>query len=233
MNWDCDWTELMRYWSDFLVGLTCFCQVSYVDVNMQCLFSWKYSWKSLFWHNYLNLLFWWSLFFWVPKFIFNLRWSQRDTEEHQQLYSASYWEQRDKMEVMFIKIASQEKKKRQKFACVSSSSYQKLFLILVQNIFTDYMYIASSISEISFGPFWIAEKNWNLVYSFTLKNKLPLTILPPLKRNSFLGGLSAPFFLWRAIIIDLEWKNNRKTVLLSIAVVISSLACSLYVVLRS
>lgn len=225
----------MRYWSDFLVGLTWFYQVSYVDVNMQCLFFWKYSWKSLFWHNYLNLLFWWSLFFWVPKFIFNLGWSQRDTAEHQQLYSASCWEQRDKMEVIFIKIASQEKKKRQKFACVSSSSCQKLFHSCSEHLYRLHVYCFLGINKISFGPFWFAEKKWGLVYSFTTKNKLLLTILSPLKRNSFLWGLSAPFFWGRAIVIDLEWKNNSKTVLLSIAVVISLLVCSLYsyVVLRN
>lgn len=158
MNWDCDWTELMRYWSDFLVGLTCFYQVSYVDVNMQCLFSWKYSWKSLFWHNYLNLLFWWSLFFWVPKFIFNLRWSQRDTEEHQQLYSASYWEKRDKMEVMFIKIASQEKKKGKNLHVLALAHTRSFFSFLFRTSLQTTCILLHQYQRSHLAPFGLLRK---------------------------------------------------------------------------
>lgn len=140
-----------------------------------------------------------------------------------------------KWKLYLLKSHLKKKKKRQKFACVSSSSCQKLFHSCSEHLYRLHVYCFLGINKISFGPFWFAEKKWGLVYSFTTKNKLLLTILSPLKRNSFLWGLSAPFFWGRAIVIDLEWKNNSKTVLLSIAVVISLLVCSLYsyVVLRN
>lgn len=64
------------------------------------------------------------------------------------------------MEVIFIKIASQEKKKKGKNLHVLALAHARSFFILVQNIFTDYMYIASSVSIRShLAPFGLLRKN--------------------------------------------------------------------------
>lgn len=96
-------------------------------------------------------------FFFECQNLFLIRDGHRDPEEHQQLHSASCWEQRDKMEVTFIKIPSQGKKSENLH--VLALAHTRSFFILLRNCFTDYMYVASSVSKRShLAPFGLLRK---------------------------------------------------------------------------